>query len=69
MLPPLARQGGPRDAVRLAIKDFLWSDETGLPVDRYDEDEVQHRAEDVYRHVYRVYPTLPSPYYEPTAAA
>jgi hypothetical protein len=34
-----------------------------------DEDEVQHRSEDVYRHVYRVYPTLPSPYYEPTAAA
>ena len=31
-----------RDAVRLAIKDFLWSDETGLPVDNYDEDEVQN---------------------------
>ena len=58
-----------RDAVRLAIKDFLWSDDTGLPVDNYGEDEVQHRAEDVYRHVYRVYPTLPSPYYETGAAA
>jgi type I restriction enzyme R subunit len=58
-----------RDAVRLAIKDFLWSDETGLPVDNYDETEVQNRAEEVYRHVYRVYPTLPSPYYETGAAA
>lgn len=52
-----------RDAVRLAIKDYLWSDETGLPVDNYDEDEVQDRAEEVYRHVYRVYPEIPSPYY------
>jgi len=58
-----------RDAVRLAIKDFLWSDDTGLPVDNYDETAVQNRAEEVYRHVYRVYPTLPSPYYETSAAA
>lgn len=33
-----------RDAVRLTIKDFLWNDETGLPVDYYDEDEVRNRA-------------------------
>ncbi|MFA6673252.1 MAG: type I restriction endonuclease subunit R, partial [Methanoculleus sp.] len=26
-----------RDAVRLAIRDFLWSDSTGLPVDHYTE--------------------------------
>ena len=58
-----------RDAVWLAIKDFLWSDDTGLPVEDYDEDEVQNRAEEVYRHVYRVYPTLPSPYYETGSAA
>jgi type I restriction enzyme R subunit len=57
-----------RDAVRLAIKDFLWSDDTGLPVDNYDEAEVQTRADEVYRHVYRVYPTLPLPYYESSAA-
>ncbi len=42
--------------MQLAIKDFLWSDETGLPVDKYGEAEVQERAEEVYRHVYRVYP-------------
>ncbi len=52
-----------RDAVRMTIYDFLWSDSTGLPVDRYTEDDVQVRAEDVYRHVYRAYPTLPSPFY------
>jgi len=53
-----------RDSVRLTIYDFLWSDSTGLPVDHYTEDDVQARAEDVYRHVYRTYPTLPSPFYE-----
>ncbi len=53
-----------RDAVRLAIHDFLWSDITGLPIDRYDEDDVQARTDNVYRHIYRAYPTLPSPFYE-----
>ncbi len=52
-----------RDAVRLAIKDFLWSDDTGLPVDHYEEQEVESVAEEVYRHVYRVYPEIPSPFY------
>jgi type I restriction enzyme R subunit len=52
-----------RDAVRVAIQDFLWSDETGLPVDSYSEAEVNTKTEDVFRHVYRVYPKLPSPYY------
>ncbi len=58
-----------RDAVRLAIKDFLWSDETGLPVDCYAESEVVSRAEEVYRHVYRVYPEVPSPFYASGATA
>ncbi len=52
-----------RDAVRTAIWDFLWSDTTGLPVDKYSEDEVKSKTEDVFRHVYRVYPTVPSPFY------
>ena len=52
-----------RDAVRIAIRDFLWSDETGLPVDTYDEDEVEIKAEEVFVHVFRAYPTVPSPYY------
>lgn len=52
-----------RDAVRIAIRNFLWSDDTGLPVANYTENEVNERAEEVFRHVYRVYPTLPSPFY------
>ena len=52
-----------RDAVRVTIHDYLWTDKTGLPVDAYTEDDVNERAEDVFRHVYRAYPTLPSPYY------
>ena len=57
-----------RDSIRLTIRDFLWSDATGLPVDQYTEAEVKARAEEVYLHVYRVYPTLPSPYYQIPAA-
>jgi len=57
-----------RDAVRQAILDFLWNDSTGLPVDKYTEGDVQVKADDVYRHVYRVYPTLPSPFYQQAAA-
>lgn len=58
-----------RDAVLLTIRDFLWSDTTGLPVDHYTEDDVQARVDEVYRHVYRVCPALPSPFYEKPAAA
>ena len=56
-----------RDAVRVVIHDFLWSDQTGLP-DDYTETEVRARTEDVFRHVFRVYPTVPSPYYKTDAA-
>jgi type I restriction enzyme, R subunit len=52
-----------RDAVRVTIHDYLWTDKTGLPVDVYTEDDVNERAEHVFRHVYRAYPTLPSPFY------
>jgi type I restriction enzyme, R subunit len=54
-----------RDAVRVTIHDYLWSDDTGLPVEAYTEDDVDERADDIFRHVYRAYPTLPSPYYAP----
>ena len=57
-----------RDAVRVTIRDFLWSDKTGLPVALYSEDDVNIRMEDVFRHVFRAYPTVPSPYYENAAA-
>jgi len=58
-----------RDAVRLTIRDFLWSESSGLPVDHYTEDDVQAKADEVYGHVFRVYPTVPSPYYECAAVA
>lgn len=52
-----------RDAVRVAIRNYLWDDKTGLPVDAFAEDDVEARAEEVFRHIYRAYPTVPSPYY------
>lgn len=57
-----------RDAVRLAIRDFLWGDETGLPVTAYTEEDVQSCAEEVFRHVYRAYPRVPSPIYQAVSA-
>ena len=54
-----------RDAVRVTIHDFLWNDETGLPADDYSEEDVTAKSDEVYRHVYRAYPTLPSPVYAP----
>ena len=58
-----------RDAVRQAILDFLWDETAGLPVSHYSPQEVQSRADEVYRHVFRVYPRLPSPCYETRLAA
>lgn len=55
-----------RDAVRLEIRDYLWRDGTGLPVDCYSELDVNIKSEEVYRHVFRAYPTVPSPYYSAT---
>lgn len=58
-----------RDAVRIMIQDFLWSDDTGLPVDAYTEDDVVAKTEEVFRHIFRVYSTLPSPFYADTEVA
>jgi type I restriction enzyme, R subunit len=52
-----------RDSVKGWIRDFLYSDATGLPVEVYSETDVQTKAEEVYRHVFRSYPTVPSPFY------
>jgi type I restriction enzyme, R subunit len=41
--------------VRQGIHDFLWSDDMGLPVDSYTEDEVQQKAGEVYLHVFQFY--------------
>jgi type I restriction enzyme R subunit len=58
-----------RDALRLVIHDFLWSESSGLPVEHYTDDDVQVKTDEVYGHIFRAYPRLPSPYYEHVAAA
>ena len=50
-----------RDAVQIAIRDFLWDEKTGLPVDTYNEDDVIFKAGEIYKHVFTAYPSLPSP--------
>jgi type I site-specific restriction-modification system R (restriction) subunit len=45
------------------IHDFLYSEATGLPISSYSETEVGVKSENVFRHVYWAYPTVPSPYY------
>ncbi|GJL66397.1 MAG: hypothetical protein NPIRA05_13680 [Nitrospirales bacterium] len=57
-----------RDAVRQAIHDFLWSEATGLPVNCFAEQDVEVKAEEVFRHIYSAYPTVPSPYFSAQAA-
>ncbi|MCH7614044.1 MAG: DUF3387 domain-containing protein, partial [Candidatus Marinimicrobia bacterium] len=52
-----------RDEVKVLIRDFLWDDKTGLPVDYYNQNDVVKKTDAVYYHVYRAYPTVPSPYY------
>jgi type I restriction enzyme R subunit len=52
-----------RDAVRVAIHNFLYQEDTGLPADSYTDIEVTMKSEEVFVHVYRAYPTVPSPYY------
>lgn len=52
-----------RDAVRTAIHDFLWSEDTGLPLESFSEEDVKTKAEVIFQHVFRVYPNLPSPVY------
>lgn len=52
-----------RDDLHVAIRNFLWDDRTGLPETSYGEDEIMALADAVYRHVFRAYPSLPSPYY------
>ncbi|QTA79455.1 Type I restriction enzyme R protein [Desulfonema limicola] len=52
-----------RDAVHLEIKNFLWDEKTGLPVESYTEDDVYQKTDDVFRHIFQAYPQVPSPYF------
>ena len=61
-----------RSAVQVAIHDFLYSDysdETDLPAGAYSNEDVTARSEAVFTHVFRAYPTVPSPFYDDAPAA
>ena len=51
-----------RDAIKQMIHDYLWGDATGLP-EAYTDAEIEAKAEQVYEHIFRAYPYLPSPLY------
>ena len=44
------------------VQDHHIGDETGLP-HSYSEEDVHEKTGDVFRHVWRAYPTVPSPIY------
>lgn len=52
-----------RDDVKVLIRNFLWDEASGLPLDYYTQSDVDKKTEAVFYHVYRAYPTVPSPYY------
>lgn len=52
-----------RDDVKVLIRNFLWDETTGLPVEYYTQNDVDKKTEAVFYHVYRAYPMVPSPYY------
>jgi type I restriction enzyme R subunit len=52
-----------RDGIRSKIGHFLYDESTGLPLESYSDEEVEVLANNVYRHIYRAYPEVPSPIY------
>ena len=57
-----------RDGVKVLIQNFLWEEKTGLPVDLYTQNDVYEKTDAVFYHVFRAYPTVPSPYYASVAS-
>jgi type I restriction enzyme, R subunit len=55
--------------VRVAIRDFLRDQATGLPLESYSEQDIHAKSEEVFRHVYWAYPRIPSPIYGAIAHA
>ncbi|MDD2598983.1 MAG: type I restriction endonuclease subunit R [Kiritimatiellae bacterium] len=52
-----------RDSVQSIILNFLYDDKSGLPESSYATEEVNTLTTKVYSHIYRAYPTIPSPFY------
>lgn len=46
-----------RDAIKLTINDFLYSDDTGLPLS-YPDDKVREKSTAVFAYVFDAYPSL-----------
>ena len=44
-----------RSEVKTFIRDFLWDENTGLPIEEYAHEEVELKAAVVFEHIYRVY--------------
>lgn len=57
-----------RDDVRKTIHDFLYDDKTGLPEKYYTEEDIKEKTNNLYLHIFRAYPFLPSPIYDEAAA-
>lgn len=57
-----------RDAVKVLIRNFLWDEKTGLPIENYSQNDVYKKADAIFYHVFRAYPTVPSPYYASVAS-
>ena len=57
-----------RDAVLAFIHNYLWDDRTGLPAPAYDETDIAEKTRAVFQHIFRAYPTLPSPFYASAAS-
>jgi len=58
-----------RDGVKVLIQNFLWDEKTGLPVECYNQNDVYEKTKAVFYHIYRAYPTVPSPYYATSMAS
>ncbi len=56
-----------RDAVKVTIQDFLYSDDTGLPLS-YTEAEIEQKAAMVYAHIFQSYRGAQSSVYAEVAA-
>ena len=57
-----------RAAVKNEIRNFLWSESTGLPAPAYSDTDVEAKTEVLFQHIHYAYPQLPSPVYGERAA-
>ena len=56
-----------RDRINGKIYDFLYNEETGLPVESYEEEDIADKTKVIFLHAMQVYKTVPSPCYQDAA--